>query len=213
MDGAAAQDDGPQQRVHPPLGQPLGVLLDRGQPGEGILPDDDAVIAHHGNVLRHPPPHVPQGPDGPQGHHVADGENGGETGAARQQLLRGGVSLRHGIAAGLALPVHVEGQPQAAAGIPAAGEAAVADLGAGPVSAQEPDVPVALSGQQLDDLLRGLAVVGGKEGRLPKPSSRALLVSSTQGAAMGAKPALKRSRSPPRKMIPRGRRSRWSWRA
>ena len=157
-----------QQHVHPPFRQALGVLADRGEPGNGEAGHGDAVVAHHGDVLRHPLSPVPQGPDGPDGHDVAHGENGRQVRAAVQQTLRGGVGVGHGIAAGLALALRVEGQAQPGKRPAAALQAAVADLGTGPVAPQEADAAVALPGQELDDLGGGLAVVGGQGGEIIK---------------------------------------------
>ena len=68
------------------------ILTNGGQAGHGIVVHEDAVIAHHGDVLGHPLAQVVQGPDDPHGHHVADGENGGEVGAALQQTAGGGMA-------------------------------------------------------------------------------------------------------------------------
>ena len=37
MDGRAFALNAVEEGVHPPLGQPLGVLTHRGQPGQGVL--------------------------------------------------------------------------------------------------------------------------------------------------------------------------------
>ena len=156
-----------QQQLHPPLRQQLGVLPDGGQPGDGELGQGDAVVPHHGHILRHPAAQIPDGPDGPHGHHVADAEQGGELRAPGQQALGGVIGVGQGVAAGLA-PAGVEGQAQLVKGPLAALHPAVADLGTGPVAPHQADVPVALIGQETDDLPGGLLVVGGEGGQVVK---------------------------------------------
>ena len=63
MDGAAGPLKPLEQQLYPLLGQTLGILPDGGQPGDGELGQGDAVVPHHGHVLRHLPAQVPDGPD------------------------------------------------------------------------------------------------------------------------------------------------------
>lgn len=110
MEGRAPAFNAVKQHIHPPLRHVLRILVYGGQPGHQVVGHGNAVKAHHRDILRHPSAHVPYGADGAHGHDIADGENGGQLRAALQQAAGGGVGLRHGIAAGLALADRVKGQ-------------------------------------------------------------------------------------------------------
>ena len=156
--------DAVQQGADPIPRQLLHVLADGGQPGQGVAGHGDAVEAHDRQVPGDLKPPVGQGTDGPQGHHIAHGEQGGKLRGAVQQGDGSPVAVPHRVAAGLILPRPVKGQSVAGKAVLTPRQPQGADAAPGG-AAQNADLPVPQLRQVVDGLGGGGPVVNAQRGQ------------------------------------------------
>ena len=109
-DGSAPVLHHVQQDLHAAPAHVLHRLAESGQGGVDIVRDGQSVDGDNGAVLGDPPSGLPQGPHGPDGHVVGDGEQGGELRPRQQMLLHGQIRLPDVEGTGLDDQRRVQGQ-------------------------------------------------------------------------------------------------------